>query len=782
MPTIAQPTPASGLLIRRPVIKVYVDGTLLPFVLDATTTRGLDQEVGSCDITYPHPLPDFVRTWSEVRVLMGVNVPYNPAQPDQGLKERFVGFVINVGASLYPGAHTIHCEDKLAMAKYTYTPEAMSLAGDTDVQAIIRILSPPAASNAGGVGLGVTTADIKGLNVQLTDFDDVTLVWDVGQTALEVIQQIDSASMGYRTYCDAGGRVKRTLVPTDPNTQGAFWQFAEGVDILDGSEQSEIKDAKNEITVTGFDATWRATLTADEDPFDWRHNSYWIHFAWLRDHVGGGFLNPTQVAEYILSQLNKNILKVTFSTHLMMLFNGVEVIKITSPKLEVDQKFWVQSVQTSWAATGAMTQNITAVSELQESTNRGVVTPPVITPTTVPPGSTVILPATPTPTAPSGNDILVDFSLVSVDQEFAADPGDTDATGTIYYTIHLAATASSRQGYITDLAWAADGPGCLIAEGSGDTFTTAFTQLDTATITLTATDSNGSTNSITRPAWDRSTPIRARKLYACTPELYFANDGTAWRSHAPASGNVRVCAAGPVWATDTGIVAVSNDDLATPPQEMSTGIGDVTAIWLHETNAQYIVVGASSGQMAVSKDRGLTWTPKGGPGGRINFVISSIFHASEWHVVTPSGWFKSDNEGTSWSRVKEGSFIYLELAPVRNIVVTTAGVLQQGETGTPFTGNTSPIVAATAHIRSDRFYAIAEDGTTWYTANPGDFALVAGAPIPAGNPYPAGSYRDGQVVDLVYFAAQTGGLFKTLDGFKTSAAYLRLMSIGRLTP
>jgi hypothetical protein len=777
VPTIPVPTPSTGLLVRRPSCVVYVDGRRLPFVLELSTTRGLDQEVGTCDVTYPHPLPDWVRIWSEVRVLVA-------GDRDEPLVERFVGFVLGVGASLWPGAHTIHCEDRLSIAKYTYTPEEMSFAGDTDVQAILRILRPPDADNAGGCGIGVTTADILGLNRQLTDYDDVTLIWDVGQTALEVIQQIDSASLGYRTYCTAGGRIRRTKIATDPNTVSALWHFQEGVDILDGSDSVEIKDAKNEITISGFDETVRKSLPADEDPFYWRRNSYWLRFLWLKTHAAElGILNPTEVAEYILSQINKNIIKVTFSTHLATLFNGMEVVKVTSPRLEVDNHFWVQSAQLSFGADGAITQTITGVSELIDNVNRGVIPPPVVTPIAVPPGVPVaIRPIAPTPIPPSAADIMVEFSLLSVDKEFGALPSDPDATGTTYYTIAVADHSSSRQGAIVSRAWSASGPGVRIAAGTEPTFTTAFTSLEGATITLSVTDEHGSTGSLTLPAYDETTPIRTRTLYACTPTSYEAFDGDEWRSAAPGAGGVTVVAAGPVWGGTGGRVAVSNDDLATPPTETIAPVGDISAIWLHESDSRYIVVGDGAGQLAVSKDRGATWTPRTGPGGAINFVISSIFNPSEWHVVTPSGWHTSTNEGATWSLVRAGSFVYLELAPGRNITVGTDGVLRQGETGTPFTGNTSPIVAATAHIRADRFYAIAEDGTTWVVTEPGSFTLVAGAVIPAGEPYAAGAYRDPQVVDLVYFAAQAGGLFKTLDGFRTPDGYLRLRTVGRLTP
>jgi hypothetical protein len=209
---------------------------------------------------------------------------------------------------------------------------------------------------------------------------------------------------------------------------------------------------------------------------------------------------------------------------------------------------------------------------------------------------------------------------------------------------------------------------------------------------------------------------------------------------------------------------------------------DVTAIWKHESVAGDVAIGGAGGGVSVSHDSGATWNQGSSLASQVDFVIASIFDATEIHAITADGWFKSQNSGETWVLVRAGSFRYLELSHTRNIIITTTGVLQRAEDGTPFTGNTSPIVAATAHIRKDIFYAIAEDGTTWIQDTEGSYTLIPGEPIPAGSPFHAGAYRDGTVIDLVYFAAQEGGLFKTLDGFRTPEGYMRLRADGEITP
>lgn len=782
---IVNPTPATGLLLRRPRWAIYVDGQQLQTCLSITTSRGLDQELATCDIVVPYPLPAFVRHFSHIQVLIGVDSP-DPEAAYTGLIERFVGYCITFQNALWPGALTIHCEDALSLAKYGYTPAEVDLSGDTDKQAVYRILTE-------GVGYQGSMLDLGGQDLLLVDIDEAKLWWEVGQTALAAIQEIDSVSMGFRTWATIGGRIERTRVNTSPNAEHAVWWFGEGVDVLDGSQSSEIKDAKTEITISGWDGSVNEPvdpLDPDYDPWDWHKNSFWVKFFFLKTQAASlGILNPFEVARYILSQLDKAILKVTFSTHLDLPFQGTEVIGLTSSHLGVNQKFWIQNVTLDIADDGAFTQTLQCVSELAEP-NRQIVTPPTnplpgpgqpVTPITSP--DLIIL--------PSPSDVLVSFSVVAIDKELAAPADLPDSLGQAIYVAMASDQSTSVQGTIASRSWLAEGPGVIIAAGTEQTFTTGFSgltdptdPLNPARLTLTITDTNGQVKSLTQPVYSGAQPVRSRILYACTDTTYEAFDGHLWRSQPPVNAaTVEVVGTGPYWAAGN-YVAYSADFLATAPLETPAFPGGekVSAIWVHETKRGFVAVGGEAGSVAVTHDNGTTWIQKTPRPSRITHIIVSIHDSNEIHVTTSAGWEKSQDEGASWTLVRAGSFLYLELAPARNIVVTTGGQLQQAETGRLFTGISGTVVAATAHIRKDVFYALCSDGTTWYCDGPGSYAMIAGEPIPAGTPAPAGAYRDGQIVDLVYFAAQDGGLFKTIDGFRTAPGYLRLRTVGRLTP
>lgn len=777
---------APEIVVRRPRYRVYIGGKELPHLIDINITRGMDQEVGSCTITYPYPLPNWVAYWHRVQVLMSAQPPQEGV-PYYGLVERFVGYVINFEDGLWPGTTVIQCEDRLTLGKNNYTPEDMDLGGDTDVQALKRILGRPETPH-GGMGLG-TSQPFEGHNLLLTELDDTLLYWPEDMTALEMIQQIDETSMGYRTMCTPGGLIIRKFLPESAKTVGFVHHFQEGVDILEGSATSEIVSPINEIQVTGFDVEAELRVPADEDPFYWRRNRYWQRWLWLRAQAiseMNQILPITELAAWLMARLERRLIKVTLTTHLDILFMGMEVVKVTSARLKVNQNFWVQSVNETLDSAGQYSQTLTLVSDLIREVQRPIVTPPVIqTPPNIPPGSVVPIPTELPGTLlePSADDITPTYTIVAVERELATPAAISGNQGFIY-TITFQDMSTSRQGQIVSRTWTAIPGGVVIpVNGTELTFTTTYTDLASAQLTLEVTDSNGSTASITGPVDLAGVPVNARKLYACTDTTYEAFDGTEWRSQAPvAASAVGVVAGGPWWGAG-GFVAYSADDLQTPAVEVEALPGEtIISIWKHESVEGDLAVGGDGGNIGISHDKGTTWEVVAGPGGPINFIIVSIHDPAEIHVVTPDGWFKSQSSGQSWDIVAAGAFRYLELSHSRNIVVTEDGVLQKGEDGTPFVGNTSPIVAATAHIRQDKFYAIAEDGTTWIQETEGSYDLVPGEPIPAGQPYHAGAYRDGLMVDLVYFAAQEGGLFKTLDGFRTADGYMRLRADGEITP
>lgn len=764
--------PPTAPTYRVPARRVVVAGTPLQRVLESRVTRGWDQDLATAEVLVPYPLPAYVRQRSLIQVSMGAAYP--PIL-------RFSGYVTGLDLTVWPGRVLLRCEDMLALAKYYRPTTGVSIAGMTDQQAVKAVLSevglPYADDLIGGTGKAFGE----------DDEENPALAWDPTTTALAFIQQIDQVSVYdtaeglqgiYRTYCDPAGRIRRIPLHPLPAASAAH-TFTEGVDVEQGGVGIEAVEPSKVATVSG-NAGLSVTVTGT-NPWAVLSNPAFGLYPLLGAVDGGGTEHDlTGMANYLLQQTIGNFLRIEVTIRRDDLIGAYETERVIAPHAMVDALALVQSVVTEQNVNGGFTQQLSLVSyrELNVASDA---------PGTDDPFSGEELPPDDFPELPPWDDqaLLVSFLVVGIDRETAADPADPDDTGRAYYIVTCEDTSTSFVGTIAGEAWAAAGPGVRIAAGTGPTFTTAFTELEGATITLTVTDSAGNTGSLTLPAQDGSVPVRARTLFACTEIEMYANDGEAWRRQAPAgASSVQVVANGPMWGCGN-LVAISEDFLATPATEVAAfpDGATVSAIWIAEQDSRFVAAGTVGGLVSVSRDRGATWEAKASPGASVDFIIVSIHDTGELHVVTPLGWLTSHDEGGSWEPVREGDFTYLELSHTRNIIVTAAGALEQAEEGIAFTGITGTVVAATAHIREDRFYALTDDGATWVQTEIGSYAMVPGAPLPAsGTPAHAGTYRDGLMVDLVFFAAQAAGLFKTLDGFRTSNGYLRLLTEGKITP
>src|SRR5690242_9590106 len=124
---IANPTAASGLLVRRPRGQLFIDGKLLPIWFEITISRGLDQAMATADITVPHPLPDWVKAWSKVQIVAGAGFQSDPVPGAVGMATRFTGYINGFSNQLWPPAKILHCEDILWLAANTYPPEEVGI-------------------------------------------------------------------------------------------------------------------------------------------------------------------------------------------------------------------------------------------------------------------------------------------------------------------------------------------------------------------------------------------------------------------------------------------------------------------------------------------------------------------------------------------------------------------------------------------------------------------------------------------------------------------------------
>lgn len=741
---------------------VQIDGQVPPYIIECRTSRGFDQELGTAEIVHAHAMPDYVMEGSRVVITMG---DPDSTEPGGGMQVRFSGYVTTFSSTLYPGRHTAICSDSLWWASRIRRLQDTSLANLTDIEAIEFIL---------GVGYPPEMLDIQGSGLVLRDLDDIQILWTPEMTALEMIKNIDQVSPGYRTYALTDGRIVRrqiSLIPTD----AAVRVFTEGVDIFDGSSDTDSEDPYTSFTAEGPSGTF----TFDENDPEFVEpdlsmfpNPYFQRVMMLSQVADSmSFASYEARMTWVATQLSKKLIRGSFSTHIDMLFQGAETIELNSEHLEVGQKLFIQNIQDAVESNGKYSATISWLSE-RLSVNRGVTRPWVLTGGTGTVGPlTAPLPAAQTTVPASNADILATFAVVSIIRELVIRGG----VETFIYHVTCQDTSTSRSGAIVTRAWVAAGPGVTITTGDQLYFMTTFTDLSTATIQITVTDSIGSTGTTTRSMANPGVPTMTEKLYATDATQWWAFDGTQWRAHTPSNGQAPTAVAhGPFFAA-RGLAGTTSDDFATAAVEslpFGTDVSAIGAVWKEPDVTTAFAAGNAAGNVALSANGSTGWSIKTDPtGAPILRIIVSRFRPGEIHLISSTGYWVSDNYGSGWRLVRSGSYVDLNLAAHSwNVLVTAAGGLIDATTGTAFTfPSLSPavqIVAATHHIRLKGVYAMDTEGRTFYTAAYGTMALVQGSTIPAGEAQPRGIYRSGVAIGKIYCALGTGGLAEHTAGFE----------------
>lgn len=743
---------------RSPVLQVFVDGRLLPNVTGARVTRGFEQEFATAQVQVSGSAPAWVKQGSQVAIRMGGTVAT--------AYQRFFGYVGPFGSNLWAPSDTLECGDVLMFAKYFRPSSDVDLSNMTDEQIVTRVFQE--------MGLpAALIGSIGGTGKIFGEDPETPLIWPPTITAASVLEEVDSASLGWRTWVDAGGVVRRTEIVELPTDTPAA-TFTEGVDIISGTSTYEIPDPVTEVSILGDDVSF----TVDDggvNTFAWHTNPFALPLSMIsQETTSETHLSAQEVAEWLLEHLGRNLVTVNLVTHRDDLLSPDMTVETDAPHLRNHNLFWVQNVISEVTTTGQFRQQLQLVSErsLLDLSDLGPIE-------AVDPFTGEVLPLPPPPTLPPGEGaaITVSFSLDPIDREVVVVDGE-EAT---LYTVHAVDTTVPTSAEVATRAWTAAGTGVVITSGTEAEFTTAFTSLTGASITLEVTDTLGNTGSLERPLDDGGgAPIKVKTLYAATSADWEVFDGATWRTHTPADAMLAI-APGP--QASAGTVALRTEDyLATAAQTSSPfGGGNVTAIWVEEDhNATDVYAGNAVGSIATSTDGGATWTPGAGPGGEVRRIIASRFQSGELHAIVAdsgagdAGYYTSADNGDTWTLQRAGDFVELVLSHSRNVVITAAGAMERAEEpGDAFTFPGSPtIVAAAPHIRTDDFYAWASDGSTYATDAPGSFAMEARQSV-TGTPATRGADNDGETPGLLYFATSSD-LYKSLDGLQTAEGILTL--------
>ena len=790
--------------VRYPATLALIDGLLGPAILSAQCSFGYDQRTSTAVIRVA-TLPAQTLRPLTTRVILFLT-------SDQTKKPvlaapRFWGYLVEFDYTLFPRSIDLLCRGPLVKAEFYECTSSGGLdlarftgtayLGDTDENMVRNVLQAVGLSTPGATvpgdphfqvqigeadGTHPTTYPGTGTGKTLGVTNGAQFVWAEGQTALSYIEGIDAIScvggvapVGYRTFEQAAGTIIRAAVSAFAGTRSPYPVFTEGVDIESATGQVTILDAKNRANVTGYNpggvgaAPVNYSLQQSNPLLSGyvtaQVSSQLIEKARIADPGTG--ISCEDVAAYTLNQQNRQLYKYTLTTPrddlaltgtAIVPGSTIQIQPSSDPsqpsRLGLSGFYYVQNAQTTVDEHGAFSVTLIVLGG---------------------PGSTGAV------NAPPG----VDFTI-QLEKELVVVAG----VETPLYTLHGLPVVSALTSAIVSYSWIANG-GANVTPTAGtlDTFTTTTTSLTNFTVTLSVTDAAGLTGSTTKtaPPDDGATYLVRRLFLAGTDTIDDYPASTAWRQ-VNETGAV-VVANAPLWA-GLGNVWGSPNDLATAPTLSNPfATGTVTALWVEtNVNRSDALAGSSQGHIAVTSNTASTWVdlgpvPDGNP--ILKCLISGAV-PTQFFALTLAHLYRSDNAGAGWVVVQAAAggetFTDWSLSFARGMIAMSGGRLLIDLSGTTQTFPAGPttIEAVTADIRADRFYCYDQAGNTYGHVNAGDTALVATAALNlgGGTVQPRGLWRDGTARGLLYYAAGTGGAWKSLDGFGSAGGYKQLRKPG----
>lgn len=755
---------------RRNSVRVTLDGVEVQGVLGGRWSHDYEQRTAECEVIVQEE-PTHARYWQEMQLAASGTQTIAPPT-------RFSGFHVKVPKGYFPMRSRLVGRGPLVKTEvYEQTAEdGVSMVGDgagaTDEAQARSILTT--------VGLGpyFDTTSVGGTGAVLGTILPDEYVWRFRETAQAYLERLDYISWAslrqFRTFEWLSGLIVRQQVTLIPATSSVA-TFTEGVDFfLPTDYEPDILGSKNVVSVVGGQeqglsepVSYTTPTIANPVLPSGFVQSLGISSPMIEQELDadvaaeGVGISCETIGTGARHEHNGELLAITFETWRDDYIGPGQTITVHIPKFGSKVDTLLMTVKRIEGRFFPFRQRITAVRRLG----------------TTAPTSTNIGPR-------------ADFTmLVEVETVIVA------GAETTLYVIHAESTSLGMSAAIASSAWSASGSG-LPAAGTQSTFTTSYTTAPagSTSITLTVTDANGLTGTRTRtiPTDAQQTYNRRELIAAGTARAEYLTAAGVWNTDAEDSAQgVTVAGNGPIWGAGTDAMR-STDDLATSAAEtavFTSPSATVSAIWMEidvSGTDTWVLAGASDGRIAISYDSGATWTVLAGPepGEAVLRVVINRFAAGQWSVLTANGLYRADDYGVTWvtELTAAGAEVFrdLVLSHTRGMVVMSGGRLavDRNGNGQTFAGtDPTDVIAVTADIGEDRFYAYDSAGNTWYTGTDGGTEFSAGAALPGGG-VARGLWRDGRLRELLYFAAGTDGAYKSLDGFRSADGYHQLRAPG----
>jgi hypothetical protein len=174
--------------------------------------------------------------------------------------------------------------------------------------------------------------------------------WAFGETALEYIQRIDKASLGFRMVESIGGEMFRTQVFGRPRG-GSDYTFTEGIDIFEGTHtQRSTFERYQAVAVTGFDYGDGLGPVSFSIPsgLSQGQQAYAFHSNLIESIDGSdprGGISAEAVANYLLEETDREVVKVSgLSTPSDVLVGPGQTHSVIVPLAGVTEPLWVLGV------------------------------------------------------------------------------------------------------------------------------------------------------------------------------------------------------------------------------------------------------------------------------------------------------------------------------------------------------------------------------------------------------------------------------------------------------
>lgn len=741
---------------RQPIVRVRVEGRDLTDVVSVRCSFGFDIRTAEAEVRIAGDLPSWIEPWQNISIAAG-------ASPST-VRTRFEGFIAPITYELFPKRRALVCKGRLLLAERYANPveEGTDLsnagAGQTDQQMVTYILQQcglgPYATSIGGTGRTLGTVA-----------RDHGYLWAEGETALSFIEKLDEVCLGYRTFETIGGTIVRQKISLIPATT-ALYTLTEGVDIIQASRTSDPVPARSRVRVTGYDPgmgvgppSYVAVGTgSDPSQAVYTLSSPLIEFELTSEIISNTGLACQEIAEWLLGEYNRVHEQFEIVTYRDDTFAPGQTHRISCPqRLAYDDNAVVQNVTIEVDEQNRFRQRIRYVAG----------------------SATVAAPSLPP---------VADFTM-QVEKESIVS-GTSEASIAV---VHCQDTSTPTTAPITTSDWTSTGG--TPASGSGLSYTTVYSDTSGKSITHEVVDSASRSSQVTKqvPAPTSTYGYPTRKLYLAGTARFEIWHGQGWNTDV-ATGNaaVTVVANGP-YAGAGALVMRTKNDLTTDALEstpFTSPSSNVTALWVEmDVDSDRVAAGSQDGRIALSLDGAATWSVRSGPdGNQILRVIIDRENSSHIYVLTPVGFYHTFDSGSSWETLLSAqtgeTFRDVSVSFARWLVVMAGGRLAVDSDGTThtfpsLTPAVSDVYAVTAHITQNRFFAYDSLGRTFVTSSDGGTAFTQRQSFPADCvPQQRGLWRSGSIPELLYIAGGTGGCWKSVDGFATSAGYYQIRKPG----